>query len=79
MMGRYSLDKEGLILANAGDSIEQYSEIVGKQITDLTFEPDDDAIIPVLDDEWLEDDIEGRFYAFLKASFGANDFAKNLQ
>jgi len=79
MMGRYSLDKEGLILANAGDSLEQYSEIVGKKIIDLTFEPDDDAIIPVLDDEWFEDDIVGRFYAFLKASFGERDFAKNLQ
>jgi len=79
IMGRYSLDKEGLILANASDSIEQYSEIVGKQITDLSFGPDDDAIIPVLDDEWFEDDIEGRFYTFLKASFGERDFAKNLQ
>lgn len=79
MMGRYSLDKNGLILANAGDSLEQYIEIVGKQITDLTFESDDDAIIPVLDDEWFEDDIVGRFFAFLKASFGERAFTKNLQ
>ena len=44
----------------------------------LSFTPDDDNIIPILDDEWFEDDIVGRFYAFLKASFGTADFDKNL-
>ena len=40
--------------------------------------PDEDNIIPVLDDEWFEDDIVGRFYEFLKATFGKGNFDKNL-
>ncbi|MDN5577789.1 MAG: BREX-1 system adenine-specific DNA-methyltransferase PglX, partial [Chryseobacterium sp.] len=44
----------------------------------LTYLPDEDNIIPVLDDEWFEDDIVNRFYAFLKASFGTENFDKNL-
>jgi len=45
----------------------------------LSFIPDDDNIIPVLDDEWFEDDIVARFKAFLKASFGEQHFDRNLQ
>ena len=78
MFGRYSLDKEGLILANQGETLEDYLAKVEKTKDQLSFTPDDDNIIPVLDDEWFEDDITGRFYAFLKASFGAANFDKNL-
>jgi hypothetical protein len=78
MFGRYSLDKEGLILANQGETLEDYLTKVEKTKDQLTFTPDDDNIIPVLDDEWFEDDITGRFYAFLKASFGTANFDKNL-
>ena len=78
MFGRYSLDKEGLILANQGETLEDYLTKVEKNIDQLSFIPDDDNIIPVLDDEWFEDDIIGRFYAFLKASFGTANFDKNL-
>lgn len=79
MFGRYSLDKEGLILANQGETLENYLEKIGTS-AELSnrFMPDDDNIIPVLDDEWFEDDIVGRFYAFLKASFGMVNFDKNL-
>jgi type II restriction/modification system DNA methylase subunit YeeA len=78
MFGRYSLDKEGLILANQGETLEDYLAKVEKTKDQLSFTPDDDNIIPVLDDEWFEDDIVGRFYAFLKASFGIANFDKNL-
>ena len=78
MFGRYSLDKEGLILANQGETLEEYLAKVEKSKDQLSFTPDDDNIIPVLDDEWFEDDITGRFYAFLKASFGTANFDKNL-
>lgn len=44
----------------------------------ITFLPDDDNIIPVLDNEWFEDDIVGRFYQFLKVTFGKDNFEKNL-
>src|SRR5690625_672361 len=79
MFGRYSLDKEGLILANQGETLEDYLNKVEKSKTEVTFLPDDDNIIPVLDDEWFEDDIVFRFHEFLKASFGEANFQKNLQ
>ncbi len=78
MFGRYSLDKEGLILANQGETIQDYLTKVGKSDSEVSFLPDDDNIIPVLDDEWFEDDIVGRFHTFLKASFGEQNFRKNL-
>jgi hypothetical protein len=78
MFGRYSLDREGLILANQGETLEDYLAKVALSKEQLSFTPDDDNIIPVLDDEWFEDDITGRFYAFLKASFGTANFDKNL-
>ena len=78
MFGRYSLDKDGLILANQGETLQDYLSKVEKQELELSFIPDDDNIIPILDDEWFEDDIVGRFYAFLKASFGEQNFEKNL-
>lgn len=79
MFGRYSLDKEGLILANQGETLEDYLSKIGTS-TPLSdqFLPDEDNIIPILDDDWFEDDIVGRFYAFLKASFGEANFQKNL-
>lgn len=77
MFGRFSLDKEGLVLANQGESLQDYLTKVGK--SEISFLPDDDNIIPVLDDEWFEDDIVGRFHEFLKASFGEKNFVKNLQ
>jgi hypothetical protein len=57
MMGRYSPDHPGLILANAGDTLREFLEKVGKPLAELTFAPDEDGIIPVLDGEWFEDDI----------------------
>jgi hypothetical protein len=78
MFGRYSLDKEGLLLANQGETLEDYLKKVGKNKGDITFLPDADNIIPVLDDEWFEDDVVGRFHAFLKATFGTANFEKNL-
>ncbi|MEA1866918.1 MAG: BREX-1 system adenine-specific DNA-methyltransferase PglX, partial [Thermodesulfobacteriota bacterium] len=49
MFGRYSLDKPGLILANQGETVQDYLS----QIPKPTFEPDDDNIIPILDGEWF--------------------------
>jgi len=72
------LDKEGLILANQGETLQHYLEKVGKAEAELTFVPDKDNIIPILDEEWFEDDITSRFYEFLKASFGKENFEKNL-
>lgn len=79
MMGRYSLDKSGLILANAGDSLAEYLANVGQTLNTLTFTPDEDGIIPVLDGEWFEDDIVARTHAFLGATFGEATLEANLR
>lgn len=78
IFGRYSLDKKGLILANQGETLEDYLSLIGRSKDEATFLPDEDNVIPVLDNEWFEDDIVSRFYEFLKASFGKTDFEKNL-
>lgn len=79
MMGRYSLDKPGLVLANAGDSLAEYLAKVGKPLDTLTFAPDEDAIIPVLDGEWFENDIVTRTRDFLRATFGEAMLEANVR
>jgi type II restriction/modification system DNA methylase subunit YeeA len=79
MMGRYSPDHPGLILANAGDSLREFLEKVGKPLAELTFAPDEDGIIPVLDGEWFEDDIVTRTRDFLRATFGEAMLIENLR
>ena len=75
MFGRYSLEKKGLILANQGDTLQEYL----KQIPEPTFIADDDNVIPILDAEWFEDDIVERFKKFLKVTFGEEHFEENLR
>jgi len=75
MFGRYSLDKEGLILANQGDTIEDYL----KQIPKPSFPADDDNVIPILDGDWFPDDISERFYTFLRITFGEEKYNENLK
>ncbi|MBX9657253.1 MAG: BREX-1 system adenine-specific DNA-methyltransferase PglX [Nitrospiraceae bacterium] len=78
MMGRYSLDKPGLILVNVGDSLAEYLAKVGQPFDTLKFAPDEDGIIPVLDGEWFEDDIAVRTQNFLRATFGGATLEANL-
>jgi type II restriction/modification system DNA methylase subunit YeeA len=78
MMGRYSLDHPGLILANAGDTLEQYVAKVGKSTGELSFQPDRDGIITVLDGEWFEDDIVARSREFLRVTFPASSLNTDL-
>jgi type II restriction/modification system DNA methylase subunit YeeA len=75
MFGRYSLDKPGLILANQGETIQDYLKLVPKP----SFKPDEDNVIPILDDEWFIDDIVARFKDFLKVTFGVANFDENLR
>ncbi|WP_201583153.1 BREX-1 system adenine-specific DNA-methyltransferase PglX [Psychrobacter jeotgali] len=75
MFGRYSLDKPGLILANQGDTVEQYLE----QIPEPSFTPDKNNVIPILDDGWFSDDIVERFRKFIKVAFGEEQYESNMQ
>jgi len=83
MMGRYSLDHPGLILAdsrgNQDEQLAAYEAKIGKPISDIQFKPDADAIIPVLDGEWFEDDIVARIREFLKVAFPESSVAENLR
>lgn len=79
MMGRYSLDAPGLILADAGDTLANYVTKVGKPLDQLKFAPDRDGIIPVLDGEWFEDDIVARTRDFLRATFGEDTLRENIR
>ena len=73
--GRYSLNKPGLILADQGENLQDYL----KQVPNPSFMPDEDNVISVLDGEWFNDDIVGRFKVFLKAAFGEEYFDENLK
>ena len=68
MFGRYSLDCEGLNFAGGNFDLTKY----------YCFLPDDDNIIPVLDSEYFEDDIVGRFVEFVKTCFGDETLEENL-
>jgi hypothetical protein len=127
MMGRYSLDTPGLILANAGDTVEDYRRLVAEkkvayrsleipinldipvrapslpmeeatvknvhppagqeEATDknvhptekMSFSPDEDNVISILDGDWFPDDITERFKKFLKLTFGELHFDENMR
>jgi type II restriction/modification system DNA methylase subunit YeeA len=74
MFGRYSLDAPGLFLANQGDTLTDYLA----QVPEPSFMPDEDNVIPILDDTWFTDDIVERFHAFLRVTFGEEHFQENL-
>ena len=75
MFGRYSPDEPGLILANQGDTLQQYLE----KIPSPSFMPDRDNVIPIVDGDWFEDDVVARFRQFLRVAFGEQDFEENLR
>ena len=68
MMGRYSLDEEGLVFAGGEFDINKYK----------TFKADKDAIIPITDEEYFEDDIVAKFVEFVKVVFGEDSLEDNL-
>lgn len=79
MFGRYSLDKEGLILANQGETLEDYIQKVGIEEKDLHFLPDADNVIPILEEEWFDDDIVNRTKIFIRSNWGNEVYSKNIQ
>lgn len=74
MFGRYALEKAGLILANQGETIEDYL----KRVPEPSFPADDDNVIPMLDGDWFTDDISERFRKFLRVTFGEEHYEANL-
>lgn len=75
MMGRYSLDCKGLILANQGDGQKEYEALVPSS----RFAIDDDGIIPLMSvNNELTDHISLRFKTWLSIAFGEENFMDNL-
>lgn len=69
MFGRYSLDVPGLAYAGGEWDATKYT----------TFKPDEDAIIPICDDEYFDDDIVGKFIQFVEVVYGKDTLEENLQ
>ena len=75
MMGRYSIDKPGLILANQGDGLKEYEKLVPNS----RFEVDDDGIIPLMpSDTDFADNATVRFKKWLSVVFGEDALVENL-
>ncbi|SEQ21488.1 Eco57I restriction-modification methylase [Ectothiorhodospira magna] len=74
MMGRYSLDKPSLILASQSETIRDYLA----QIPEPSFAPDENAIIPLTDQEWFPDDATNRFRDFVRTVWGDEHLQENL-
>ena len=68
MFGRYSLDVEGLAYAGGEWDSSKYQSYI----------PDADNVIPITDEEYLDDDIVSRLCAWLKAVYGADTLEENL-
>jgi len=76
MFGRYSLDRDGLVIANIGDDT-LVSQMIDE--TKVSFPIDDDNIIPVLEDDYFADDIVSRFVQFIKVAFGKEYLSENIR
>ena len=68
MFGRYSLDVDGLAYAGGDWDADKYKN----------FLPDRDGILPITDEEYLEDDIVSRLCDWLKAVYGTDSLEENL-
>ena len=68
MFGRYSLDVDGLAYAGGDWDTSKYT----------SFLPDSDNVIPITDEEYLEDDIISRLCTWLKVVYGESTLEDNL-
>lgn len=75
MMGRYSLDREGLAYAHEGN--KGFTELVSEGAY-KTFPADNDGILPLMDDEWFDDDITSRVKEFVRTVWGEEHLQENL-
>ena len=69
MFGRYTLGFSGIVYAGGDWDNSKYS----------VFRADEDAIIPICDDEYFDDDIVGRFVNFVEIVYGVDTLEENLR
>ena len=70
MFGRYSLSKPGLAFAGGTWDAANYTS---------EFQPDQDGILPICDDDYFTDDIVGRFVRFIEVVYGKDTLEENLK
>lgn len=77
LMGRYSLARDGLILASQGETLADWRARVGASPALL---PDEDGIVPAvaLEGSFFRDNLPDRMRDFLSAAFGAATLSENL-
>ena len=69
MLGRYSLDKPGLVFAGGEWDEAQY----------VTYPADKDGVLPITDDDYFSDDVVSMFVDWVKTVFGPNELEDNLK
>lgn len=78
MFGRYSLDVDGLVLADQGATVDDYLAKMPDP-EHVTFMPDSDNVLPITDDEYFGDDIVARLVEFVSVAYGAQTLEENLR
>lgn len=68
MFGRYSLDEKGIVYAGGNWDETRYKKYL----------PNKDAILPICDDEYFDNDIVERFTDFISAAYGEETLDQNL-
>jgi len=69
IFGRFSLDEEGLIFGGGIFDIKLYQSVV----------PDSDNIIPILDEEYFNDDVVNQIVNFINIAFSEEKLEENLE
>lgn len=77
MFGRYSLDVDGLVLADQGATVDDYLAKMPDP-AHVTFMPDSDNVLPITDDEYFDDDIVRYFIDFVRTVYGEETLEQNL-
>lgn len=77
MFGRYSLDVNGLVLADQGATVDDYLAKMPNS-DHVTFMPDSDNVLPITDDEYFDDDIVRYFIDFVRTVYGEETLEQNL-
>ena len=78
MFGRYSLDVDGLVLANQGDTVESYLAKMPDP-AHVTFMPVADNVLAITNGAYFNNDICSLFERFLVAAYGAETLEENLR
>ena len=68
VMGRYSLDVEGLAYAGGEWHNNNY----------ITYKPDDDGIVPLYTDLGMEDGLSARIFHLIKIIYGEDTYRRNV-